>query len=52
MRLQESALRWTKLLARKMNGSGIEELIRESVQTERGINEDEQYSKWYGEFAV
>jgi hypothetical protein len=35
-----------------MIGSVIEELIHESVQTECGINEDEQYSKWYGEFAV
>jgi hypothetical protein len=42
----------SKISGAKMNGSGIEGLIHESVQTERGINEDEQYSKWYGEFAV
>jgi hypothetical protein len=35
-----------------MIGSGIEGLIHESVQTERGINEDEQYSEWYDESAV
>jgi hypothetical protein len=35
-----------------MIGSGIAGLIHKSVETERGINEDEQDSNWYGEFAV